>query len=98
MCVNHTLFSQSLKVLLDLLALVLNGASQVSKHLFVETYHSVTIHVVLNLLAFLWTHMERALCLLSQVALPEISLRTAYIIRLVPRVKAPFRVVFDVWV
>ena len=55
---HHTLVSHSLKVLLNLLALVLNGASQVSQHFFVETYHSVTIHVVLNLLALLRTHME----------------------------------------
>ena len=74
---KQTLISQSLKVLLDLLALVLNGASQVSQHFFVETDHSVTIHVVLNLLALLWTHMERALSLLSQVALPQSLLGAA---------------------
>lgn len=99
---NHTLVSHSLKVLLNLLALVLNGASQVSQHFFVETYHSVTIHVVLNLLALLRTHMEWAISLLGQVALPQSLLRAAYIIRglLVPfiRVKAPLWVVFDVGV
>ena len=63
--------SQSLQVLLDLLALVLNRASKIGKHFLIKTDYSVTVHLVLDLPALFGTHLERAICLLGQVALAE---------------------------
>ena len=65
------LVSVSLQVLLDLLALVLDRASEIGQHFLIEANYSVTIHLVLDLSALLRAHLERAVGLLRQVALTE---------------------------
>ena len=71
----------SLEIFLDLFSLVLNRAAQISQHFFVETDHSVTVHLVFCISSIFWAHLEGSLSLLREVALAESLLRIADVIR-----------------
>ena len=58
---------------MHLLAFVLDRAPQVCQHLLVEPDHFVVIHLVFDLPAVLWAHLE-GLGLLSEITLAEGSL------------------------
>ena len=67
--VGGTFSGTSLEIFLDLFTLLLDLRSQISQHFLVIADHFVTIDLVLDLATILGTHLEAAICLLSQVAL-----------------------------